>query len=283
MQTARDRVRERWNKDGKPYYERNKAYYSTFVLYGALVWSNQTAEANVGALRFAKDQKLPWFSYGIDQLVNLGPAARVATLADTNLGEANHTNGATDFVIEGIGIGVRDCRAAYTAEERAKLTTSENEAVIAALSGMAPMVDPAGIWTPPQFGSPFNTEVPFWHGLSGLVTVVLNFDNGRPIFELGCANQFPDASGNSQMRASGMPLAGNAFPLPDGYQWNHEGDKKGQSSMVLQGKLAEDVVIPINLPVNPASDTEAVLPTGFYVSVRATLYGAEFEAPNENG
>jgi hypothetical protein len=226
---------------------------------------------------------MPWFSYGESQQAKLGPALREATQADTNLGQANKTDGSTDFVIEGIGIGVRDCRIVYPQAQIDLIVATPVEAVQAALEGNAPLVDPASLVTPPQFGSPFNTEVPFWHGLSGLVAVTLNFDNGRDTFELGCANMFPDASANSQMRASGMPLAGNAYPLPDGFQWNAEGNKEGQTSLTLMGQLAEDVVVPVNLAVRPTLDTVAVQPTEVYVSVRAALYGQEFEAQNDNG
>lgn len=266
----------------RAFFMRNKPYHSTQVLMATVVGVNETNEANVAFAKFAKGQVMSFFNQGIgDQAALGGTATRAVNDADTNVVKAKSTNGATDYSIEGISFGFRDMRVRYTDEQRALLTDSTDDQVIAALSGNAPILDPASICTPPQQQSPFNAEFPMWHGLAGLCAVQLQFDGGQPTFKLGNCDMFPDASAKSQIRASGMPEAGNAYLTPEGYLWACDG--QSQSELIVQATLMEDVIVPINLPVRPQDSTVAVTPAQLWVSVVCRLWGTEFQMTNVNG
>lgn len=270
------------NGQQRHYYARSRPYHSTQFLVADVIAANETNEANIAYAKFSKGQQLYFFDYGIGASIDTGAGtSRRATPADTNLVKAKSTNGASDYCIQALSLGVKDIRTMYSAEAIALITSSLDPQLVAALGGQNPIVDPGALVTPPQTQSPFNTEIPMWHGLQDNIDVELQWDGGTPSFKLGTAGMFPDASGKSQMRSSGMPQAGNYYQVPEGYIWARDGEV--ESEFIVQATLQQDIIVPINLSLVPSDSTVAVIPTNIIVGVMCRLWGTEFAWQGING
>lgn len=283
--TARERLlteySQRAQDKGVKWYYHTRPYHSTHTLMATVVAAE--AAGDIAFAVFEQGQEFDFFNYGIGEKgVLLGmPATRRATTADTNLVKAKSTNGATDYCIEGVGFGYRSSRIAYNEANADNISGAGNAVVDAALAGEYPVVDPGALVTPPQLQSPFNQEIPMWHGLAPFLSVKFQWDGGTPSYDLGTCDMFPDASAKSELRSSGRPEHQNRYVIPEGYVWRRDGVTEGE--FVAKVKLEETVVVPITLPADPAQSTIDVTPSNIYVDFQCRVFGLEFRTQGQNG
>jgi len=273
----------------KGYKEANQAvvcatqpYHSTAVFKGEVVDADSTFAPGVAFLKFAKNQVLSFFNYGLGDNVQLGGSAgaSVATDAETNLGKAASTNGAMDFVIEGIGFHTRGQRVQY-ATTGVPVSQVADPAVIAAVTGNGPIYDPAAILMPPQVQSPFNLEQGVFQSLLGISSLELTFDRQR-IFPLGTVDLLPQAGGQSMLRANGLPTNDNRYRIPEGYLWRKDG--MTDSDLLVTVTLQRDLIVPINRITN-FHDTEGTsnfAPQFVWVECVLRLFGLGVNMPSAN-
>lgn len=243
-----------------------------------------TAPGNAYAVA-RKNQVLTLFNYGVGDQINLGGLAGNvrATESDTNQGEGSRTNGAEDFVIEGVGFYARSMRVAYAANTGnlyAGTGKPVDADVLASLTGDLPVYDPASVNMPPQFQSPFNLENGTFQSLIDLVSVDFLFDRKRTE-KIGTVNVMPCASAKSLLRANGEPNNSNIYRIPEGYLWRRAGqpDSEFTANLTLQRAL----VIPINgiLPYVTQANADA-MPTTIWMEVTMRLFGLAVDLPSAN-
>jgi hypothetical protein len=113
--TQRRRIIESYKDAKEPFSASTKPYKSTITFTYQV--ANYIAASSVAWLIARKGQSFDWFGYKINDDVpgNVGPAPgyRAANEADTNLSKGRTTNGAEDFVIEGMSASHRSTRASY--------------------------------------------------------------------------------------------------------------------------------------------------------------------------
>lgn len=227
------------------------------------------------------------FQYGVGDNISLSAngSQTTATEAETNLGKGSSTNGAQDFVIEGVGFHCRGLRLAY-APGTGNLFTGEGANppvdgdVLGALTGSTAIYDPAATNVPPQFQSPFNLENGPFQSLLGLMSVDFLFDRKR-IEKIGTVDTFPCASAKSYLRANGDPNQSNVYRIPEGYLWRRDGQPDSEFSVNLT--LQRPLVIPINgiLPYDVGA-TSPAFPTTIWLEVVMRLYGLAVDLPSAN-
>lgn len=283
--TQRKRLLDEYKNAGQAITCRTIPYQSTGVFQFDVVDSALTTAPGVAYAVARKNQVLTLFNYGVGDQINLGGnGGNVrATEADTNQGEGSRTNGAEDFVIEGVGFYARSMRVAYadgTGNLYNGTGTPADSDVLAALDGDLPVYDPAAINMPPQFQSPFNLENGAFQALIDLISVDFLFDRKRTE-KIGTVNVMPCGSAKSMLRANGNPENSNIYRIPEGYLWRRAGqpDSEFTANLTLQRAL----VIPINgiIPYVVGSAADAV-PTTIWVEVTMRLFGLAVDLPSAN-
>lgn len=282
--TQRKKLLKQYADAGSQITCRTIPYQSTGVFQFDIVDAALTTVPGVAYAVARKNQTVTLFNYGVGDQINLGGTANTrATEADTNLGEGSRTNGAEDFVIEGVGFYQRSCRVAY-ASGGGNLYGGTGKPVdldvLASLAGDLPTYDPAAINMPPQFQSPFNLENGPFQSLIDLISVDFLFDRKRTE-KIGTVNVMPCASAKSMLRANGNPENSNQYRIPEGYLWRRAGqpDSEFTANLTLQRAL----VIPINgiIPYVTGAAADAV-PTTLWVEVSMRLFGLAVDLPSAN-
>lgn len=282
--TQRKQLLDQYKTAGQPITCRTIPYQSTGVFQFDIVDAALTAPPGVAYAVARKNQVLTLFNYGVGDQVYLGGTGNTrATEADTNQGEGSRTNGAEDFVIEGVGFYARSCRVAYAAgggnlyDGTGRPTDSD---VLASLAGDLPTYDPAAVNMPPQIQSPFNLENGAFQSLIDLISVDFLFDRKRTE-KIGTVNVMPCASAKSMLRANGSPENSNVYRIPEGYLWRRAGqpDSEFTANLTLQRAL----VIPINgiIPY-VATAPAAAVPTTIWMEVTMRLFGLAVDLPSAN-
>lgn len=280
--TQRNRLLNAYKKAQQTIVAHTIPYHSTGVLRGQVVENNTSVAPGVAFLKFAANQQIVFFGYGVGDQVQLGGAGgfQTATEAETNLGKAASTNGAQDFIIEGVGFHCRGQRNQF-AEGAAPVTNVTDLGVLNALRGNSPIYDPAAIVMPPQVQSPFNLENGIFQALLGQASVEFLFDRQR-IEKIGTLDLLPQAGAQSYLRANGTPESSNRYRIPEGYLWRKDG--MSDSDLTVTITLRRDLIVPINR-VNNWIDTEGTVnyaPTDVYLECVMRLYGLAVNMPSDN-
>lgn len=282
--TQRKRLLDQYAKSGEAIICRTIPYQSTGVFQFDVVDSALGTAPGVAYAVARKNQQVTLFNYGVGDQVNLGGSGNTrATEADTNQGEGSRTNGAQDFVIEGVGFYAKSMRVAYAAGTGNLYAGTGKPAdadVLASLAGDVAVYDPAAINVPPQGQSPFNLENGMFQALLDSISVDFLFDRKRTE-KIGTVNVMPCASAKSYLRANGSPENSNMYRIPEGYLWRRAGqpDSEFTANLVLQRAL----VVPINgiIPYVVGSAADAV-PTTIWIEVSMRLYGLAVDMPSAN-
>lgn len=285
FQTQRKALLDQYKAAGQAITCRTIPYQSTGVFQFDVVDSALTVAPGVAYAVARKNQVLTLFNYGIGDQINLGGTGGNvrATEADTNQGEGSRTNGAEDFVIEGVGFYARSWRVAYAANvgNRYSGTGAPVDAdVLSSLVGDLPIYDPAAINAPPQVQSPFNLENGIFQSLIDLISVDFLFDRKRTE-KIGTVNVMPCASAKSMLRANGEPNNSNQYRIPEGYLWRRAGQPDSEFTANLT--LNRALVIPINgiIPYVTSAQIDAV-PTTIWMEVTMRLFGLAVDLPSAN-
>jgi len=283
--TQRKRLLDQYKAAGSSITCRTIPYQSTGVFQFDVVDSALTVAPGVAYAVARKNQVLTLFGYGVGDQINLGGTGGNvrATEADTNQGEGSRTNGAQDFVIEGVGFYARSVRAAYASgggNLYAGTGKPVDADVLSSLAGDLPMYDPAAINMPPQLQSPFNLENGVFQSLIDLISVDFLFDRKRTE-KIGTVNVMPCASAKSMLRANGEPNNSNIYRIPEGYLWRRAGQPDSEFTANLQ--LQRALVVPINgiIPYVSGAAADAV-PTTIWMEVTMRLFGLAIDLPSAN-
>lgn len=285
FKTQRRRILEAYQKSGSEITCRTIPYHSTGVIQFDIV-NFAGAAPGVAYAVARKNQQVTLFQYGVGDQINLGGAAgnTRATEAETNLGKASSTNGAQDFVIEGVGFRSRGLRVNYANGTGNLYAGGDDEPtdadVVSALHGDVAMWDPAAINMPPQFQSPFNLENGALQALLGLMSIDFLFDRKR-VEKIGTVDLMPCASGESYLRANGSPEQSNMYRIPEGYLWRRDGQPDSEFSVNLT--LQRPLVIPMNgiIPYVTGGAASAA-PTTIWMEVVMRLFGLAIDLPSAN-
>jgi hypothetical protein len=285
--TQRKLLLDQYEKAAQPITCRTIPYQSTGVFQFDIVDSALATAPGVAYAVARKNQVLTLFNYGVGDQIFLGGTGNTrATESDTNQGEGSRTNGAEDFVIEGVGFYARSMRVQYANGTgnlyAGGVGTPVDPDVIAALRGDLPSYDPAAINMPPQFQSPFNLENGSFQSLIDLISVDFLFDRKRTE-KIGTVNVMPCASAKSMLRANGNPENSNHYRIPEGYLWRRAGqpDSEFTANLTLQRAL----VIPVNgiIPyVTGSTQTADAVPTTIWLEVTMRLFGLAVDLPSAN-
>ncbi len=280
--TQRRAVIDAYKAANQPFSASTKPYKST------VSWlfndTNVISAASVSWLVARAGQRLEWFGYKIADVVpgNQGvPSYRTATEADTNISKARTTNGAEDFIIEGISASHRSTRINYEGEGgTGDVPDIDDPDVLNAVSGLAPILDPGALYAPPQVQSPFNLEDALYRALAPHVAVEFEWDRNK-VVKIGTLEQIPEGAANTYLRASGEPSTNDRYRIPEGYLWRREGQP--DCEFIVRGTLTEAVCIPIlniALPVSGSSSTFVLGSVRLDSVVR--LHGLSVKLPSRN-
>lgn len=284
--TQRRRIIEAYKTASEPFSASTKPYKST-VTYSYLAVNPITASSVVWMVA-PTGQQMDWFSYKIGDAVpgnTTGAFAtpyRAATEADTNISKARTTNGAEDFVIEGMSASHRSVRGDFSAisESNNIVPNITDPTVQQCLGGNVPIWDPGALYLPPQCQSPFNLEDTLFRALIGHVSVEFEWDRSKTV-KIGTLEQIPEGAANSYLRASGEPSTNDRYRIPEGYLWRREGQP--DSEFVTRGNLTEPIAIPMLAVLSPATATPLLIyPTSIHIDVVLRLHGLSVKLPTRN-
>lgn len=279
FQTQRSRVLEMYEKNQQPYIASTMPYHSVQALTFDVVEVDTTNGLAMAVARRGQNQD--FFSYGVGDRINLGNVANYrATEAETNLAKGKSTNGAADFVIEGVGMS---CRAMYITNGNSSagilqmLATDPD--VVDMLNGAAPLWDPASILMVPQGQSPANLENGLFQALMPLLSLEFEWDRKRTS-KIGVCDLLPQAGGASYLRANGVPASENRYEIPEGYVWRRDGQPDGE--FIARTTLERPLVVPISLRSDIDDATVFHAPTNIVIEMIMRLYGLEVQLPSAN-
>lgn len=285
--TQRKKLLNAYKDSGQQITCHTQPYHSTCVFKFDIVNFAGAVAPGVAYAVARSNQKQTLFQYGVGDNINLGGSGQtIATEADTNLGKGSSTNGAQDFVIEGVGFHARSKRVTYAPGTGnlyvGGLGTPTDPDVISALSGDVAIYDPAAINMPPQAQSPFNNEDGMFQALLGLISVEFLFDRKR-VEKIGTVDTMPCASAKSYLRANGNPEQSNMYRIPEGYLWRRDGQPDSEFTAQLQ--LQRPLVVPINgiVPyVTGGAQAADVVPVSISIECVMRIYGLAVELPSAN-
>ncbi len=283
--TQRKKMLQAYAKSGEDFSASTKPYKSTVAF--SFQGTNTITASSVRWLVARSGQRFEWFGYKIaDQVPGDAPAGgyRAATEADTNLSKARTTNGAEDFIIEGMSASCRSTRLSYAAGDGGASAVAGSDIsdsdVTLAFNGRAPVLDPAALYAPPQVHSPFNLENALYRALSPHIALEFEFDREK-VFKIGTLEQIPEGGANSYLRASGEPSTNDRYRIPEGYLWRREGQP--DSEFIARGTVTEPVCVPILSVSLPSSVTPAVATIGrVWLDVLIRLHGLSVKIPSRN-
>lgn len=283
--TQRRKILEAYKSGGTEFSASTKPYKSTVAF--SFTGANTITASSVRWIIARQGQRCEWFGYKIaDQVPGDAPAGgyRAATEADTNLSKARTTNGAEDFVIEGISASCRSVRISYAVADGGTSATAGSDVVdadvVLAFNGRAPIHDSAALYAPPQVQSPFNLENGLYRALAPHISVEFEWDRGK-VVKIGTLEQIPEGGANSYLRASGEPSTNDRYRVPEGYLWRREGQP--DSEFITRGTVTEPVCVPVLSVSLPSSVTPAVATIGkVWLDVLIRLHGLSVKIPSRN-
>jgi hypothetical protein len=279
FQTQRSRVLDLYKEAKQPFIASTMPYHSVQAVEFEIAEVDTTNGLAFAVAR--RGQRLDFFSYGVGDRINLGAQANFrATEAETNLAKGKSTNGASDMVIEGVGLS---CRAVYIQNTNGSTGiiagTATDEDVVGMLNGSVPIWDPASILMVPQGQSPANLEMGLFQSLTPLMSLEFEWDRKRTA-KLGVCDLLPQAGGASYLRANGAPESENRYAIPEGYVWRRDGEPDGE--FLARVTLERPLVVPISLRSMITSPTTFVAPQGIWMEISMRLFGLEVQLPSSN-
>ena len=296
FKSQRTRMVETFKAAGKDFLANTMPYHSTRTLFFNVVNVN-TGAARPYAYAVARaGQLLEFFGYGVgEDWINLNGfvVGQIATEAETNLGKAKSTNGAQDFVIEGVGFHCRGMTmllpqttaqiptggVLFAAADYLDAGQSIDPDVLASFSGIAPIVDPGGIVAPPQMQSPFNLEQAMFQGLMGYMSLEFEWDRRRTE-KITVTDLLTQAGGSSYLRSNGEPSSKNRYNIDEGYLWRRDGET--DSEFIAKVRLQRPIVIPIDIPTTPENGAQYVTPALIGLEVTMRLFGLTLAMQSSN-
>lgn len=287
FQTKRNEVVKGYDAAGKPYIARTMPYHSVqFLQLDGLSYDNSPSPGT-GYLVAKKGQELNFFSYGIGDSIAVGGSAGIANItateSETTLTKGKSTQGASDFVIEGLGLSHRGTRAVWPTGAMLThlLTTATDAAIVASFSGGSLLMDPAALIVPPQVQSPFNQEDALWQAIAPALRINFEIDgNQSALAKLGTADIMPQAGASSYLRTNGVPSTDNRFRIPEGILWRRDGET--DSELVVKARLDRDVVFPASGVLSPFDGATLLFPSFVVLDISMRLYGLELRLPSGN-
>lgn len=277
FQTQRNKVLDLYSKAGQPFIASTQPYHSTRTLRWHIVDVDIT---NGVAFAVARDgQNLDFFTYGVGDRITLGSVANLAaTEAETNLAKGKSTNGASDFIIEGVGMHARAMCVTY-ADSSSPMVIASDTDVLAGLAGQLPIIDPASIVMPPQGQSPANLEEPLFQSVMPFLSLEFEWDRKRTE-KLGVCDILPQAGARSYLRTNGDPRSDNRYRIPEGYIWRRDGEPDGE--FAARVSLERTVICPINLRALLTNPATFKSPDYIDVELVMRVYGLEVQLPSAN-
>jgi hypothetical protein len=283
--TQRSKIMQAYQDAGQPFNASTKPYKSTVSFTFNVV--NQIDAATVAWYISPAGVPLTWFGYKLNDVVpSTGAqvagtvAYRAANEADTNISKARTTNGAEDFVIEGMSASCRSVRAGWNALGGTPADISD-PTIANCLLGNNPIYDPAALYLPPQVQSPFNLEMGLFRHLGPYVAVEFEWDRSR-IVKMGTLDQIPEGAANSYLRASGEPSTNDRYRIPEGYIWRREGEP--DSEFIVRGTLQDSLCVPTLQVATPQTSTVVIVVTPAIVNIDVVLrlHGLSVKLPTRN-
>jgi hypothetical protein len=284
--TQRRRIIEAYRQANEPFSASTKPYKSTVTF--SYNFANPIVASSVVWMIAAQGQSFDWFGYKIGDNVpgnTTGAFAtpyRAATEADTNISKARTTNGAEDFVIEGMSCSHRSVRCDFSpvTEDQLIVPNITDTTVTQALGGNVPMFDPGALYCPPQCQSPFNLQDVLFRAMIGHIAVEFEWDRSKTV-KIGTLEQIPEGAANSYLLASGEPSTNDRYRIPEGYLWRREGQP--DSEFVTRGTLTEPIAIPMLAVLSPAATTPLLIyPTSIHLDIVMRLHGLSVKLPTRN-
>lgn len=281
--TQRRRIIESYKDAKEPFSASTKPYKST-VTFSFQV-TNYIAASSVAWIVARKGQSFDWFGYKISDDVpgNIGVVTgyRAANEADTNLSKARTTNGAEDFVIEGMSASHRSTRTSWSGGSVDSFPVNIVDSDVAeAVGGRVQMFDPAALYVPPQVMSSFNLEDGLYNAMSPLISIDFEWDRSK-IVKIGTLEQIPEGAAKSYLRSSGEPSTNDRYRIPEGYLWRREGQP--DSEFIVRGTLQEPLAVPILVVLGPSSTTPVnLIPSFIALDCVLRLHGLSVKLPTRN-
>jgi len=280
--TQRKRLLKAYADNGKPFIARTIPYHSTAVVEFDVVNADETAGVAFAVCR--RNEQMTFFNYGVGEQVDLGGTVGFvrATDAETNQAKGASTNGAQDYVIEGIGLSCRGMRTEFGTTNAGYLEALASDAdVVASFLGNGAVYDPAALVNPAQMQSPFNLENGMFQSLLGLASVDFLFDRKR-VEKIGTLEMLPQAGAASYLRANGAPEACNRYKIPEGYLWRRDGEPDCELSVTVT--VQRPLVVPISLSALWAGENEGdfVAPSSIFLEIVMRLFGLGIDLPSQN-
>jgi hypothetical protein len=279
FQTQRSRVLGLYKEANQPFIAGTMPYHSV----KSLMFSIADVDLTNG-LAFAiarRGQFMDFFSYGVGDRINLGNLTNYqATESETNLAKGKSTNGASDFVIEGIGFSARAMFIKYSTDSGVITPAAPTDPdVISAFAGELPIWDPASIVMVPQGQSPANLENGLFQALLPHLSLEFEWDRKRTA-KLGVCDLLPQAGGASYLRANGVPASDNRYEIPEGYVWRRDGEPDGE--FVARVTLERALVVPISLRSLITTPADFAAPENLQIELMMRLFGLEVQLPSAN-
>jgi hypothetical protein len=269
LPTQKQRILSEYAARGKDFNWRSKPYKSTYQ-WTATVVATASAASDMAIFRASNTNSFDYFSYKVGDPIPWGPppGQRTALRSDTNqASQGRRTNGAEDFCIEGLSSTARSIHGAYTAGTY----TGTDPDVTSLFVGQAVAKDPAGLYFPPQWGSPLNLEAIAYQAIAPHISVQMVFDSDETNL-VGTLDEFPEGAAKSFLLSAGEPIVFNRFRIPEGVLWRKNGSSSG-ADLVVSCRLEEPVLVPLTL-INLANNTvTAALPTFLFVDVTLRMHG----------
>lgn len=278
FKTQRQRVLDMYAKAGQEFVASTQPYHSTRAL------RYDIAEVDtVNGVAFAEaraDQVLTFFDYGVGDRIVLGNNANFqASEAETNLATGKSTNGASDFVIEGVALHCRAMLIEYGSTSSPLASTPTSTCTLDAIRGQTPIMDPAAIIAVPQMQSPANQEEPMFQAVTPFLSLEFEWDRKR-VEKLGVCDILPQAGGRSYLRSNGQPRSDNRYRIPEGYIWRRDGEPDGE--FVARCRLQRCIAVPINLRSDVDDPATFNTPLDIHLELTMRLFGLEVQLPSAN-
>jgi hypothetical protein len=279
FQTQRSRVLKLYQEANQPFIASTMPYHSVRSLAFDVVDVDTTNGLAWGVAR--RGQTMDFFGYGVGDRITLGAVQNFqATEAETNLAKGKSTNGAADFIIEGVGMSCRALLINYSIGSGVIVPVAPTDPdVVAAFAGTVPVWDPASIFMVPQGQSPANLENGMFQALMPHMSLEFEWDRKRTA-KIGVCDLLPQAGGASYLRANGVPSSDNRYEIPEGYVWRRDGEPDGE--FMARVTLERALVVPLSLRSDITTPTAFDAPLRIYMELLMRVYGLEVQLPSAN-
>lgn len=290
FETQRKKLLRKYLDSGQPFVASTKPYKSTRSLTFQVTFQGVNAVTGRPAgFMVAGPQDLEFFTYGVTESVNDGLGVgtqRAVDEDDTNLAKGNSTNGAEDYVIEGVGLGTKGVRIRsddYAAGLVAAGVTDQNILGMALGAGRVMLgADSFGVFAPPQVKASLVLEDAMLQAILPHSSLEFEWDRTRTE-KLSTIDLLPEAGAKSYLRSNGQPRSDNRYKIPEGYVWRRDGEP--DSEFVARVRLRKVVVIPFDVLQSPfAADADDPPPryNTVVLDIQMRLYGLGVRLPSRN-